>query len=66
MPRYPGVYKKLLPSGARYYGSVWQRRPGESRGKLYTTKLYATAGEAARARAILARDIERGLLVCTY
>ena len=56
MPKYPGVYKKVYPSGKTvYYGAKWYK------GKTYTTAVYPTAGEASEALQELIRRLKRNV-----
>ena len=57
MPKTPGIYKKQLKSGIRYYGSAWSR--GEH--KVINTSLYPTAAEAKEALDNLKRQIQKGV-----
>ena len=52
MPKYPGVYKKVYPSGkVVYYGAKWHR------GKTYTTSVHPTAQGASEALQELTRQL---------
>jgi len=56
MPKYPGVSKKVYPSGrAVYYGAKWHK------GKTYTTAVYPTATEASEALQELIRRLKRNV-----
>ena len=56
MPKYPGVYKKVYPSGrAVYYGAKWHK------GKTYTTSVYPTANEASVALRDLVKRLNRNV-----
>ena len=56
MPKYPGIYKKQLKSGTKYYGAKWHK------GKTYTTKLYGKAMDAAEALEELNNQLKKDVL----
>ena len=56
MPKYPGIFKKQTKKGPRYYGSKWYK------GKTYSTKICSTAEEAAKARAVLIKQLSKGVI----